>query len=367
LAGAEVETLSRALLENGVKNVLYSYFYVLAFRREEFIARMQREYPDVRWFLDSGAFTYAEKWETDQARLPPQEEYLRRYFEYIDEYGHNYCRITEPDFDLAGSLDVEQVDEVREWMLDRWPHLNVMPVWHPGRGPEAWTRYCRDPRIKVMAIGGGGTVRARSRAMTTGSATAREILSFGQMRRMVMEAAHMGKPVHGFAMTKLRLLKVVPFASVDSTSWVMGQKYGTLYVFKNNDFRVMPADQKAKRKLYRGYFKAIGCDPDKVIADDVSEVRKANVIAWRNLSERLEYMQRRLRRLSMEKAGAPLTEFDNKGMRARTPKMPGQNRPEDVVSPEGSGEGSGSEVSDVLDPPTGRESVSPRITYPKER
>lgn len=349
LAGAEVETLTNALIDNGVKNILFSYFYIMQMRREQFIERIQNQHPEIRFFLDSGAFTYWMKWQSDQARLPPQDEYIRRFFEYIDQYGERYCRIAEPDLDLAGVVTAYQVRDWREEMLNRWPHLNICPVWHHTRGREEWSHYCRDQRIRTMCIGSGGET------------------SNGTMRRMVMEAHAQGKPVHGFAMTKLRMLQSVPFDSVDSTSWVMGQKFGTMYVFKDNRFIVMPSDQKHRRKLYWKHFKAIGCDPAKIIADDVSEVRKANVIAWRNLSARYELMQKRMKRTMMEGAGEQLVDFDPRETRIREARAAGRNRPENGVSGVGSEEGSGSRVSDVLDPFPSRESTPSRVTYPKER
>ena len=279
LAGGEVETLTRALLDNGVKNILYSFYYIHQMKKERFIARMQAAYPDVSWFLDSGAFTYAVFSKADPGRLMPVHEYKRLYFNYIDEFGFPYDRITELDIEFELPVcTMELIDGWREEMLTRWPDLNITPVWHSWRTWERWTHYCRDKRIKTLAIG-----------RSSGDA--------GMHRRLLMEARRWGKPVHGFAMTRINSeLKLVPMDSVDSTSWVMGQKYGTTYIFRANKFIVLAKDNggKAKRRLYKGYYKAIGCDPDLIMADDVAEVRKSNIIAWRNLSARFEEMRKRM-------------------------------------------------------------------------
>ena len=279
LAGGEVETLTRALLDNGVKNILYSFYYIHQMKKERVIARMQAAYPDVSWFLDSGAFTYAVFSKADPGRLMPVHEYKRLYFNYIDEFGFPYDRITELDIEFELPVcTMELIDGWREEMLTRWPDLNITPVWHSWRTWERWTHYCRDKRIKTLAIG-----------RSSGDA--------GMHRRLLMEARRWGKPVHGFAMTRINSeLKLVPMDSVDSTSWVMGQKYGTTYIFRANKFIVLAKDNggKAKRRLYKGYYKAIGCDPDLIMADDVAEVRKSNIIAWRNLSARFEEMRKRM-------------------------------------------------------------------------
>jgi hypothetical protein len=277
-AGAEVETLTRALLDNGIKNILYSYYYILTMRRESFIAGIQRDNPDVNFFLDSGAYTYFTKWKTDASKLPPYKQYVERYFQYIDEYGENFCRITEPDLDhTIRGIEADDIHNWREEMLSNWPHLNVTPVWHRWRGHSDWTKYCLDPRIKTIAIG-------------------RDPGPAGLQRKLVLEARSVGKPVHGFGMTRINTtLKIVPYPSVDSTSWLTGQQYGTLYIFRSNKFITLATagGGKEKRKLYKSYFKSIGCDPSKVIADDVSEVRKANVIAWRMLADRMEEIKKR--------------------------------------------------------------------------
>jgi hypothetical protein len=51
LAGAEVQQLGDALMANRVKNVLFSYFYILTMRRESAIARWMDDHPYVNWFL----------------------------------------------------------------------------------------------------------------------------------------------------------------------------------------------------------------------------------------------------------------------------------------------------------------------------
>lgn len=272
LAGAELETLTRALLDCGVKSILYSYFLILQMKREDFIARIQDEYPEVNWFLDCGSYTYSN---ADRDDLPPVKKYVRRYFAYIEECGERFCRVTEPDMDIGGE-DVEQVDDWREEMLDRWPHLNITPVWHTGRGRETWYEYLHDERIKTLAVGSGDIHHA----------------GIGAIRRLVMDAASVGKPVHGFGCTRVTTtLRQVPFDSVDSTSWLMGQKVGTTFIFRASKFITIPLEKKYTRNRYKTYFKNIGCDPKLVIADNVAQVRRANIIAWKGLADRLEYLK----------------------------------------------------------------------------
>ena len=120
-----------------------------------------------------------------------------------------------------------------------------------------------------------------------------------------MEAQKYKKPVHGFAMTKFQTtLKLVPYDSVDSSSWVMGQKYGLTYIFMGNRWKVLTGDDKKYRRRYRQYFKSIGVNWELIEADNVDELRKSNVIAWRNLSARYHEMKvRRDHQLGMKEVG----------------------------------------------------------------
>ena len=300
MAGGEVQTLTKALIDNGVQNILYSYYYILTMKREDKLARIIEDNPQINFFLDSGAFTYYVKYTAAPHLLPPYREYVKYYFKFIDAYGDLFCRVTEPDLDnTLPEIEMAEIDDWREEMLDRWSHkMNVIPVWHDWRGAESWSGYCRDKRIRALAIGRSGG-------------------SLGWMRRLVNEAHDWSKPVHGFGMTRVNTdLRLVPFDSVDSISWVTGQKYGTLFVFQNNKFTIVPRkvnpykaneerrqvkfntrnDAKGHRRIYKSYLRNIGCDPEKVFADDVVETRKANIIAWKNLSSRLTEMRTRQQR-----------------------------------------------------------------------
>lgn len=278
-----METLTRALLDNGVKRVLYSYYYIYKMRREGFIARMQEEYPDVQWFLDSGAYTFIvrSKDPATAATLPSWKVYKKLYFTYVRDTFERWTQIMELDLDHLKGVTFDDLADWRDEMFDLCgPSLNLCPVWHPDRGLPEWTAYCRDSRFRHLALGAGHFNKGA-----------------GKVRRMVMEAHQWNKTVHGLGMTRVNTsLQVIPYDTVDSTSWLMGQKFGTLFVFQNNKFRLVGKDGsmgKRERMLYRSHFRAIGVDWRKIEADEISEVRRANIIAWRRLSDRLEEMRKR--------------------------------------------------------------------------
>lgn len=51
LAGAEVTRLGNDMIRYGVKNILFSYYYILTMRREDVIRRWMDENPHINWFL----------------------------------------------------------------------------------------------------------------------------------------------------------------------------------------------------------------------------------------------------------------------------------------------------------------------------
>ena len=280
-AGAEYRNLAETLARYDVKSILVSYYYIGMRGRENFIDEIQAKYPAIQWFLDSGAYTYAmaKKESSDSGRLLPVEEFVSRYFQYIDDRGSKFCRIAEPDFDNNEYTDVDEA-KVRVWrevMLSQWPNLPITPVWNGYRRIEAWSEYCADDRIKHLAISGG------------------YMKNIGHMAVMAHKAHACGKTVHGFGVTRANILQKVRFDTVDSTTWFACQKFGVIYVWKGTKMIAYHSRGQGKkdRKKFSKYLKAIGCDIQKVMDDDIDEVRKCNVTSWRIFGERLEEAQKR--------------------------------------------------------------------------
>ena len=285
LAGAETNTLIRDLVDNGAPNILLSYYRIHHRKMEADIDRWMSQYPEANWFLDSGAFSYAHNVQA-RGKVFDAAAYVAEYFAFIDEYGDRFCRVTECDFDIGGT-EIEEVDEYREEMLHRWPHLNVTPVWHTERGEWAWQEYIRDPRIKALAMGSGDILQNE-----------------GATRRRLNHAFDEGKPVHGFGLTRINTaLKYLPFDSVDSSAWLMGQKLGSTYVFRANKFRKIPSEKKLQgRRRYASYFRNIGCDVGALLADNPDEVRKANLRAWLGVTDRFEALKQSGDRAALDNA-----------------------------------------------------------------
>jgi hypothetical protein len=104
-----------------------------------------------------------------------------------------------------------------------------------------------------------------------------------------------GKYIHGFGQTQVKtLLTKTNYDSVDSTTWLNGDKFGTTYIFENGKFITYDLDHKLDRLKHEDYYKKWGLDFNKVKEDDLATMRMASIIAWRELA--LEFYRKWLAR-----------------------------------------------------------------------
>lgn len=130
--------------------------------------------------------------------------------------------------------------------------LQPLPVWHGGSPWAELRRLCRQYRYV-----GVGNIARRGRAGLAPWLT-----------RVFQEAD--GARLHGFGLTAWRLIAAFPFASVDSTSWGHGHRYGKLPLWTGRTmFTVEMAGREKSRatilqhaRLIRSY----GLDP-QLLAD----------------------------------------------------------------------------------------------------
>lgn len=87
--------------------------------------------------------------------------------------------------------------------------------------------------------------------------------------------------VHGWAMTTFDAITQYPFYSVDSTTWLMGGKYGVTYVYDGSlKLDSHSAEWKPNRHLLKEDAALAGADFEKFLADVPDEVHKVNAYQW---------------------------------------------------------------------------------------
>lgn len=181
-------------------NILQSFFYSNDFTENVIIPQCKR------FMLDSGAYTFFGKGNSVE-----WDEYVKRYAAFIKR--NNIDLYFELDIDpLIGYKKVLYYREMLEHMTGK-PSI---PVWHKSRGRQEYLKMCE--QYGYVAIGG----------IVTKEITQKEYKFFPHL---ITEAHKRGAKVHGLGFTNLHGLTKYKFDSVDSTAWISGNRFGSIYVF----------------------------------------------------------------------------------------------------------------------------------------
>ena len=175
------------------------------------------------FMLDSGAFTFMN---TKKDTTVDFYEYVDRYAEFINQ--NNIEHFFEMDVDVVVGL--QEVEKLRN-RLEAKTGKQCIPVWHKDRGKEYFLSMCRD--YNYISIGGIVT---------------KEIppSDYKYFAWFIDKAHEHDCQIHGLGFTNLRGLYEYHFDSVDSTAWLSGGRYGTLYRF--NGTRLVNVDTDGRRR-----------------------------------------------------------------------------------------------------------------------
>lgn len=183
--------------------VLESFFYA---RNNKYFEMLYSKGVDL--LLDSGAYTF-------MANTPRVnwDEYIEEYAAFINRYGIK--KFFELDIDsLVGLKEVRRLTAKLESLTGR----QAIPVWHVSRGKEDFLQMVKD--YQYAAFGG---------LLTDGVPTAKLEKAFPWF---INEAHKAGCKLHGLGYTPLDIAKKpFKFDSVDSTTWISGNRFGTIYRF----------------------------------------------------------------------------------------------------------------------------------------
>jgi hypothetical protein len=175
------------------------------------------------FMLDSGAFTFF----TSKPKFVQWEDYVERYAAYIN--ANNIDHFFELDIDLL--VGYGEVLKLRA-KLEKLTNKQAIPVWHKSRGKENFVRMCQE--YNYVAIGG----------IVTKGITKDQYKYFP----LFIDTAHKyGAKIHGLGFTNLEGLKKYHFDSVDSTAWVSGNRFGSIYKF--NGTTMVKFDAPANHRL----------------------------------------------------------------------------------------------------------------------
>lgn len=165
------------------------------------------------FLLDSGAFTFMSSSKTHVV----WEDYIERYADFINR--NKVEKFFELDIDSV--IGYDKVLEYRK-RLERLTNKPVIPVWHISRGVSEFKKICDE--YKYVAIGG-----------IVSKEFPKE--KYNILPLFISEAHKRGAKIHGLGFTSTSFYEKVKFDSVDSTTWVVGGKYGNLAYFNGNGMR----------------------------------------------------------------------------------------------------------------------------------
>jgi len=228
-AGAENQSHLKELNRFKIHNILMTYFTIPSNHLSKTSSNV---------FLDSGAYS---------AFTQNKEVNLEKYIKFIKK---NESRLT-----IYASLDVigDAEKTYSNFKIMKEAGLNPIPTFHRGEDFKWLKKYENEPYIAL-----GGMVRDTKKLLIP-------------WMKKCFQAIPSSQKVHGFGMTSPLLISMFPFYSVDSTSWLAGQKYGDFYCFSKGKIRIKKINKKAN-----------------VGTKDYMKINKWNLVQWKKYADYLE-------------------------------------------------------------------------------
>lgn len=263
LAGAEIPGWRKLLTEAGSpmavsfkglqRRMPKTKPYVLA-------ERFEGDYP---LLLDSGAHSY------NTSKTPPDRDELIAYAAFYESFVEaNIDRVSHvTEFDST-HLGQDFVLGRREAFYDHLDPAKFVPVWHADWGLEA----LRAMGLRYEAVG----------------VTATESATGSNLQPLLHSIGRSGVHLHGVAMTKPDLLRVLPFKSASSTSWLSPMQYGDTIVWDGQSLHRYPRDMKDRaRRQHKLLFEREGFDAEAIQRGDATEVARFTIWSWMRFADSL--------------------------------------------------------------------------------
>lgn len=272
-AGAESTEMLRTLKSVGAKNFLCSYLYMrkMSDQKVEEILKELHEVEGMFLMLDSGAHTFYEMNKRGNKPTPEQcFEFVEEYTEWLKVWGEYFDIYIE--LDVASLVGIDHVESWRKYMRDQG--LKPVPVYH-----KNFDRSNKPTSLKEQYE---NRIREWKSMLEDChyAAIGDQTWEVGELQELLKISDRMKVPVHGFAMTKRDVFLDTTFYSVDSTSWLMGGKFGTTYIFDGKDLRTKDMDNKDVRKHYKDHCEKYGIDYEQLLKDDYRAVNAFNASMW---------------------------------------------------------------------------------------
>lgn len=193
-------------------------FYTMIKAEKQYIEKYKS------FLLDSGAFTFM----SNIKERVNWDEYIIKYANFINEYKiKNFFEL-----DIDSIVGIKEVERLRK-MLEKLTNKQCIPVWHKSRGKEYWLKMVKE--YNYVAIGGIATKEIKQK-------------NYKYFHWFLNEAKKYKCKVHGLGFTNLKGLEEYKFYSVDSTSWLSGNRFGAVYWFNGRSMNKQSKKQGQRVK-----------------------------------------------------------------------------------------------------------------------
>lgn len=174
------------------------------------------------FLLDSGAFTYMN---AAKGSAPDPKLFMDRYVKFINEQDVDYFF----NLDLDTIIGPEATKKMRRELEARTGKKSI-PVFHKCMGLDAWHEICEE--YGYVSIGTMHEYKGKPKVL----------------RKLCSIADSYNTKVHGLGFTGEDAINF-GFYSVDSSSWVAGARFGSVYHFKGGKLFTENAP-KGKRTVH---------------------------------------------------------------------------------------------------------------------
>lgn len=180
------------------------------------------------FLLDSGAFTFLQ----NHKQKIDWNRYIEEYADFINNYNINLFF----ELDIDSIIGYDNVKKLTQ-KLKRLTQKDPIQVWHKNRGKEGFLEMCKEAPYVAL----GGVVIKEI-----------PINLYEQAFPWFIDTAHsFGCKIHGLGYTRVGKLKTYHFDSVDSSTWMYGQKGAFIYQFcpaKGDFFKYRDKNKTMKSK-----------------------------------------------------------------------------------------------------------------------
>lgn len=160
------------------------------------------------FLLDSGAFSMFGGAKVDL------KDYVEKYINFINTYDVKHFF----ELDIYKLIGTKETEAIR-LLIEKKTNKKTIPVFHIFLGVDYYKKLCEE--YNYIAIGASG--QYGTRWTRTQPDKLKKLLQYADTKKV---------RVHGLGYTSKKITEM-PFYSVDSTSWLSGNRFGGVYDFKN--------------------------------------------------------------------------------------------------------------------------------------